>query len=186
MFALLCTALGLSLAPPQDSVVRLVPTAPAETLNVTVTGPATGPTLVIIPGLISPAYAYRGLLGPLNQAGIRTVVVEPLGVRVDLRPVEDLHGDGFARPPVARPVHTPAPARARELLDFETIREQVAWRHGGRGVSSGPKPVSRTPNGLKPVRCSSLAHVGDASRPLSPGRSPVDSPLRVGLASRSR
>ena len=86
MFALLCTALGLSLAPPQDSVVRLVPTAPAETLNVTVTGPATGPTLVIIPGLISPAYAYRGLLGPLNQAGIRTVVVEPLGVGGSSRP----------------------------------------------------------------------------------------------------
>lgn len=86
MLALLCTALCLTRSPTQDSVVRLVVTAPAETLNVTVTGPATGPTLVIIPGLISPAYAYRNLLGPLNQAGIRTAVVEPLGVGASARP----------------------------------------------------------------------------------------------------
>lgn len=85
MIALLCTALCLAL-PAQDSVVRLVATAPAETLNVTVTGPVTGPALVIIPGLVSPAYAYRHLLGPLNQAGIRTAVVEPLGVGGSSRP----------------------------------------------------------------------------------------------------
>ena len=65
----------------------------------------------------------------------------------------------------------------------------VAHPQPQRRVSEAPseptkakRPTSRTPNGLKPVRCSRLTQVGDASRPLSPGRSPVDSPLRVGLA----
>jgi pimeloyl-ACP methyl ester carboxylesterase len=49
-------------------------------------GPATGPTVVIIPGLLSPAYGFRKILPRLAEAGVRAVVVEPLGVGWSSRP----------------------------------------------------------------------------------------------------
>lgn len=71
---------------PADSMVRFVRTAPADSLRVTAMGPVSGPTVVIIPGLVSPAYAYRLVLAPLAEAGVRAVVIEPLGVGASSRP----------------------------------------------------------------------------------------------------
>lgn len=69
-----------------DDPVRYVVTAPAESLRVTVVGPASGPPLVVIPGLVSPAFAYRRVLPPLAAAGVRVIVIEPLGVGASARP----------------------------------------------------------------------------------------------------
>jgi pimeloyl-ACP methyl ester carboxylesterase len=71
---------------PVDSSARSILTAPAESLRVTTSGPETGPVVVIIPGIVSPAYAFRHVLPPLAAAGIRTVVIEPLGFGESSRP----------------------------------------------------------------------------------------------------
>jgi pimeloyl-ACP methyl ester carboxylesterase len=71
---------------PVDSSARSILTAPAESLRVTTSGPETGPVVVIIPGIVSPAYAFRHVLPPLAAAGIRTVVIEPLGFGQSSRP----------------------------------------------------------------------------------------------------
>ncbi len=79
-------ALALLQAPAPDSTSRQIVVAPAESLQVTVMGPRSGPPVVIIPGLISPAYAYRHVLSPLAAAGVHVIVVEPLGVGQSSRP----------------------------------------------------------------------------------------------------
>lgn len=71
---------------PADDVARYIVTAPAESLRVTVVGPASGTPLVVIPGLVSPAFAYRRVLPPLAAAGVRVIVIEPLGVGASARP----------------------------------------------------------------------------------------------------
>lgn len=75
-----------STPPAVDSLARYIVTAPAESLRVTVIGPESGTPLVIIPGLISPAFAYRRLLPPLVAAGVRVILIEPLGVGSSARP----------------------------------------------------------------------------------------------------
>lgn len=83
MIALL---LALTVAQPTDSIARFITVAPAESIRVTAVGPANGPVVVIIPGLISPAYAFRKILPGLDSAGIRTIIIEPLGVGWSSRP----------------------------------------------------------------------------------------------------
>jgi pimeloyl-ACP methyl ester carboxylesterase len=62
----------------------LVPVAPGESLRVTQAG--TGETVVLIPGLFGSAFGYRHLLASLPAAGLRAVVVEPLGLGRSPRP----------------------------------------------------------------------------------------------------
>jgi pimeloyl-ACP methyl ester carboxylesterase len=69
-----------------DSFAIYVTVAPQESLRVTSMGPLSGPTVVIIPGLLSPAYGFRKILAPLAQAGVRAIVIEPLGVGWSSRP----------------------------------------------------------------------------------------------------
>lgn len=76
----LLAALALAGHAPADSLVRVIPTAPAETLTVTIVGPDSGAPVVIIPGLVGPAFAYRRVLPELAAAGLRAIVIEPLGV----------------------------------------------------------------------------------------------------------
>jgi pimeloyl-ACP methyl ester carboxylesterase len=84
--AAVCLLVQGGVHPAADSVARYVVTAPAESLRVTVMGPASGTPLVIIPGLISPAFAYRRLLPPLVAAGVQVILIEPLGVGSSARP----------------------------------------------------------------------------------------------------
>ncbi len=80
-------ALALIAAPATiDSLDRRIAVAPAESLQVTAVGPVDGPAVIIVPGLVSPAYAFRKVLPPLAEAGVRAVVVEPLGVGRSSRP----------------------------------------------------------------------------------------------------
>jgi pimeloyl-ACP methyl ester carboxylesterase len=67
-----------------SSGVRNISVAPAETLKTTVVG--RGRPLVVIPGLIGSAYAFRKIVPPLNAAGLSVVIVEPLGVGGSARP----------------------------------------------------------------------------------------------------
>jgi pimeloyl-ACP methyl ester carboxylesterase len=76
--------LALALAP-SDSA-RLVSVAPAETLAVTLSGSDSGPPLVLIPGLFGSQFGFRKVVPPLNAAGYRTIVIEPLGIGSSSRP----------------------------------------------------------------------------------------------------
>ena len=79
-------ALALLQSPTPDSTARQIVVGPAESLQVTIMGPASGPPVVFIPGLISPAYAYRHVLPPLAAAGVHVILIEPLGVGHSSRP----------------------------------------------------------------------------------------------------
>jgi pimeloyl-ACP methyl ester carboxylesterase len=60
--------------------------AAAETLSVTVSGVDAGAPLVLIPGLFGSHFGFRKVVPPLQAAGYRTIVIEPLGVGASSRP----------------------------------------------------------------------------------------------------
>jgi pimeloyl-ACP methyl ester carboxylesterase len=72
--------------PARDSLDRMIMVTPDESLHVTMDGPESGPAVIIIPGIVSPAFAFRHVLPPLAEAGVRAVVIEPLGVGASSRP----------------------------------------------------------------------------------------------------
>lgn len=61
-----------------------VHTAPGESLWVETAG--AGETVVLIPGIFGSAFGFRHVAPLLNQAGYRTVIIEPLGVGRSHRP----------------------------------------------------------------------------------------------------
>jgi len=74
---ILILALGLGVA-------QQVEVAPAEGLTVHDSG--SGEPVVLLPGLAGCAYGYRKIVPPLNEAGRRTIIVEPLGFGSSGRP----------------------------------------------------------------------------------------------------
>lgn len=58
----------------------------AESLAVTISGSDSGLPLVLIPGLFGSHFGFRKVVPPLNAAGYRTIVIEPLGVGASSRP----------------------------------------------------------------------------------------------------
>lgn len=87
--SLLLVALALA---PSDSArldgpqVRKISVAAGESLAVTISGSDSGPPLVLIPGLFGSYFGFRKVVPPLNAAGYRTIVIEPLGVGSSSRP----------------------------------------------------------------------------------------------------
>lgn len=79
--SLLLVALTLAMS---DSLK--VSVAAAESLAVTISGPDSGQQLVLIPGLFGSQFGFRKVVPPLNAAGYRTIVIEPLGVGASSRP----------------------------------------------------------------------------------------------------
>jgi pimeloyl-ACP methyl ester carboxylesterase len=79
-------ASALAQTAPQTLPVReiLVPVAPAESLLVTVAG--AGRLVVLVPGLFGSAFGYRHLVKLLPAAGLRVMVIEPLGIGRSPRP----------------------------------------------------------------------------------------------------
>jgi pimeloyl-ACP methyl ester carboxylesterase len=77
--------LALALALTVDSTtIRDIPLAPGESLHVTIVG--SGRPVVILPGLVASAYAFRNVIPHLTEAGLQSIVVEPLGVGASGRP----------------------------------------------------------------------------------------------------
>ncbi len=116
MISLLLATLLISPSP-SDSLARRFAVAPAESLQVTAVGPTSGPAVVIIPGLVSPAYAFRKVLPLLTEAGLRAVVIEPLGVGQSGRP-----GD-------ADYSHTAQAHRVAAVMDSLGLRQAVVMGH---------------------------------------------------------
>lgn len=77
--------LGLLLLSLVDSqVVRDVPLAPGETVRTTISG--AGRPVVLVPGLLGSAYAFRRVIPALDSAGLQVIVIEPLGIGNSSRP----------------------------------------------------------------------------------------------------
>lgn len=117
MIVSLLLSAALHLPTPLDSLARRMAVAPAESLQVTAVGPSNGPAVVIIPGLVSPAYAFRKVLPPLAESGVRTVVMEPLGVGAS------------GRPGNADYSHTAQARRVAAVMDSLGIRHAVIMGH---------------------------------------------------------
>lgn len=113
---LIAAALGVA-AP--DSTARTIVLSPAESLRVTVEGPVNGPVVVIIPGLVSPAFAFRKVLPVLADSGVRAIVIEPLGV------------GWSSHPGAADYSYSAQAARVAEVLDTLHVSRAVIMGHVG-------------------------------------------------------
>ena len=83
--------LALALAPSDsarrdDAQMRMISVVAGESLAVTISGSDSGLPLVLIPGLFGSHFGFRKVVPPLNAAGYRTIVIEPLGVGSSTRP----------------------------------------------------------------------------------------------------
>jgi pimeloyl-ACP methyl ester carboxylesterase len=83
MAVLLGSVCAASTAPAESELIEV---RKDEMLRVAVSG--RGPLLVLIPGLMGSAYGFRRRVGPLQEAGFRVAVVEPLGIGGSTRPRE--------------------------------------------------------------------------------------------------
>lgn len=63
-----------------------IPVAPKESLHVVAAGPDAGTPVVLIPGFFGSAFTFRKVTPRLNEAGYRTLVIEPLGIGGSSRP----------------------------------------------------------------------------------------------------
>jgi len=72
----------LALMAPPD--VRDITVAPGEVLRVTLAG--SGRPVVLVPGMLGSAFAFRKLIPPLDSAGYQVIVIEPLGTGHSSRP----------------------------------------------------------------------------------------------------
>jgi pimeloyl-ACP methyl ester carboxylesterase len=64
----------------------LVSAGPQENLAVVDEGPRHGRVVVLVPGLSGCAYSFRKVTPLLHEQGIRTVIIEPLGLGLSDRP----------------------------------------------------------------------------------------------------
>ena len=83
--------LALALAPTDSTrrdepQLRMISVVAGESLAVTIAGSDSGLPLVLIPGLFGSHFGFRKVVPPLNAAGYRTIVIEPLGVGSSTRP----------------------------------------------------------------------------------------------------
>ena len=74
----------------QDLRTLGIVVAPAETLHVELSG--NGDPVVIVPGIWSSAYGFRKVTPRLASAGVRVIIIEPLGVAFSSRP----HGADYS------------------------------------------------------------------------------------------
>jgi pimeloyl-ACP methyl ester carboxylesterase len=133
---LLIVALALA---PSDSArrddprVRKISVAPAESLAVTISGSDSGPPLVLIPGLFGSHFGFRKVVPPLNAAGYRTIVIEPLGV------------GSSSRPPRADYSLTAQADRIARVLDSLDVDNAVVVAHA-LGAAMGLRLAYRRPD----------------------------------------
>ena len=96
-----------------------VPLAPSETLHVEISG--AGQPLVLIPGLLGSAFAFRDLVPMLTARGYRAIVIEPLGI------------GRSARPPRADYSLTAQADRLAAVLDTLGVRHALIVAHSVGG-----------------------------------------------------
>lgn len=119
-----------------DGEARCLPVAPGECLQVTVAG--AGPDVVLIPGLFGSAFGFRRVIPLLQDAGYRSIVIEPLGVGNSSRPAEA----DYSLTAQAERVHA--------VLDGLAVREALIVSHL-IGTSIALRLASRDPDRVRAV-----------------------------------
>jgi pimeloyl-ACP methyl ester carboxylesterase len=76
---LMLLALTLASVQAPDETIHMIETAPAESVAVHVSGDSCGLPVVIVPGLLGSAFGYRNVTPGLVTAGVRVLIVDPLG-----------------------------------------------------------------------------------------------------------
>jgi pimeloyl-ACP methyl ester carboxylesterase len=85
MTILIAAVIGAAAQIAADTMVyRRIETAPAESLAVGSIG--SGPTIVLVPGMLGSAFSFRAVIGPLAAEGYRVVVIDPLGTGFSTSP----------------------------------------------------------------------------------------------------
>jgi pimeloyl-ACP methyl ester carboxylesterase len=111
---------ALAVAASHDRLAhRAIAVAPAETLAVSTAG--TGPTVVLLPGMIGGSYAWRHVAGGLVQRGFGVVIIELLGTGRSNRP----GGADYSLEEQAE--------RVRVVLDSLGVRSALVAAHGIAG-----------------------------------------------------
>ena len=118
---------------PDDPKRRKISVASAESLAVTISGSESGPPLVLIPGLFGAHFGFRKVIPPLNAAGYRTIVIEPLGV------------GSSSRPPHADYSLTAQADRIGRVLDSLDVDNAVIVAHA-LGAAMGLRLAYRRPD----------------------------------------
>jgi len=113
-----------------------VPVAPAESLQVSVTGD--GQPVVLIPGLFGSRFGFRHVVPLLAGAGYRVIVIEPLGIGSSARP-ED--GDYSL---------TAQADRIGTVLDTLAVRDAVIVAHS-IGASMAYRLAYRRPELVRAI-----------------------------------
>lgn len=146
----------LNRAPHPAATVMRVMVAPAETLAVTATG--TGSPIVIIPGLLGGAFAFRKVTAELDSTHERVLIVDPLGT------------GGSSHPRDANYSMQSQAERVASVLDSLGIKHAALVGHGA-GV-----PIALRLALLRPELVSSMVSVnGNATEKFGSG------PLRIAL-----
>ncbi len=126
--------------------------ARAESLQVTMAGAGGAVPVVLIPGLFGSAFAYRNVIPLLTAAGLRAIVVEPLGVGGSGRPARADYSLTAQADRVAAALDALGVTRAIVVAHSTgaSIAYRLAYRRGDlvRGVVSlegGPVEAAATP-----------------------------------------
>ena len=130
--------LALALAPSDsarrdDAQMRMISVVAGESLAVTISGSDSGLPLVLIPGLFGSHFGFRKVVPPLNAAGYRTIVIEPLGV------------GSSSRPPHADYSLTAQADRIAGVLDSLHVSNAVVVAHA-LGAAMGLRLAYRRPD----------------------------------------
>jgi pimeloyl-ACP methyl ester carboxylesterase len=99
-----------------------VPVAPKESIHVIAAGE--GPAVVLVPGFFGSAFTFRKVTPALNARGLRTLVIEPLGI-----------GES-SRPPHADYSLTAQARRIAAVLDTLGVRSAILVAHSSGGSIS--------------------------------------------------
>jgi pimeloyl-ACP methyl ester carboxylesterase len=156
----------------QQPRTQKVAIGPGDTIVVTTMGPASGPAVVIVPGLLGGAYTFRQVTPALIQAGMRVVVVEPLGTGSSARPK---NADYTLEAQARRIGHAMSAVNARQgILLCHAVGGAMCYRFAiqspdrVRGivvVNSGPDETAATSGMRRAMRFAPIIRlVGGAGR----------------------
>jgi pimeloyl-ACP methyl ester carboxylesterase len=98
-----------------SDTIRRVPVGHNEVLRTAIVG--TGPTVVVVPGLLGGGYGFRALIPRLVDQGFRVALIEPLGM------------GGSSRPPGADYSLTAQTTRLARALDILGISHAIIVGH---------------------------------------------------------
>jgi 2-hydroxymuconate-semialdehyde hydrolase len=141
-----------------------------DTLAVTTTGH--GPAIVIVPGLIGGGYGFRHVSGQLVAAGLRVIVVHPLGTGESAQPRS---ADYTLEAQARRLAHAlDSTGVASALLVCHSVSASICYRHAllepGRvrgilAINGGPDEHAATPGLRRAMKFAPILRIiGGAGR----------------------